>query len=808
MKYIFQTIILLLVLNSSYSQNSLSGYILNQTTQEKIPGAVIYFPDLKTGTISDADGHYQIKGLPSGKFLVVYKMLGFQSLTLQLMIKGETVQNAEMETSAIEAQEVTVTGTSQSTELKENPLAISTINQQSLFQNTSTNLIDNISKKPGINQISTGAAISKPVIRGLGYNRVVVLNNGIRQEGQQWGDEHGIEIDEFSVDRVEIIKGPGSLMYGSDAIAGVVNFLPMNPLPQGQVKLQVMSNYQTNNHLQAYSLMNAGNIKGVNWLWRGSMKQAANYHNRYDGYVYNSGFKEYDVNGSIGINRSWGYSHFYFSSFDQTIAMTEGERDSLGRFIKMINLGDTAVGEIAATGNDLRGYRYDVPRQRVTHRQISNTTKWYLSKSSIMLNLAYQQNNRREYGNVLAPDETDIFLSLQTLNYDLRYQLPELRGWNISVGAGGMYQANATKGIEAIVPGYTLFDLGGYVFVKKELTDKISFSGGVRADERSMQTKALYVDSLDQLSEEKKPDNTEKFQAYSKTFQAMTGSAGLAYMVNKNWTLKLNAARGFRAPNASELAANGRHEGTIRYEIGNIHLKPETSWQGDLGVVLNTDHVSAELSVFYNSIQNYIYAQKLKSQLGGDSISDPLDPAPSFKFVQGNAFLYGGEFSFEIHPHPLDWLHIENSFSMVNAEQLSQPDSMRYLPFIPAPRYQGEIRCEWKQLTHRIKGIYVSASVNHYFEQNRIYSAFGTETKTPSYTLVNVGVGSDLVGKKDQCLLKWNIQVNNIADVAYQNNMSRLKYAAVNPVTGRTGVFAMGRNISFKILIPIDWSVK
>lgn len=808
MKNIFKILSLIFISIHGYSQNSLSGYVLNKTTQEKIPGAVIYFPDLKTGTISDANGQYLIKGLPEGKFLVLYKMLGYQSRTLQLIIKGETIQDAELETSAIEAQEVTVTGTSQSTELKENPLSISTINQQSLFQNTSTNLIDNISKKPGINQISTGAAISKPVIRGLGYNRVVTLNNGIRQEGQQWGDEHGIEIDEFSVDRVEVIKGPGSLMYGSDAIAGVINFLPMNPLPEGQVKLNVLSNYQTNNHLQAYSLMNAGNIKGVNWLLRGSMKQAGNYRNAYDGYVYNSGFKEYDVNGSFGINRSWGYSHVYFSSFDQTIAMTEGERDSLGRFIKQINLGDTAIDEVAALDHDLKGYRYDVPRQRVTHRQISNTTKWYLNQSSIMLNLAYQQNNRREYGNVLVPDETDIFLSLNTLNYDLRYQLPELKGWNMSVGVGGMQQTNATKGKEAIIPSYQLFDAGGYFFLKKELTEKISFSGGLRLDHRSMKTEALYVDSLDQLSQLNINGNMEKFKSYSKTFQAVTGSAGLAYVINKNWSLKLNAARGFRAPNASEIAANGRHEGTIRYEIGNVNLKPETSWQGDLGVILNTDHISAEFSVFYNDIQNYIYAQKLKSQLGGDSISDPIDPAPSFKFVQGHAFLYGGEFSFEIHPHPLDWLHIENAFSMVNAEQLSQPDSMRYLPFIPAPRYQGEIRCEWKQLTKYLKGIYLSLSVNHYFEQNRFYSAFGTETKTPAYTLLNAGIGSDLVNKKDQCVLKWVIQINNMTDVAYQNHMSRLKYAAVNPVTNRTGVFAMGRNISFKILIPVDWSIK
>jgi iron complex outermembrane receptor protein len=162
------------------------------------------------------------------------------------------------------------------------------------------------------------------VVRGLGYNRVVTLNNGARQEGQQWGDEHGVEVDEFSIDRAEIIKGPGSLLYGSDAMAGVINFVAPDPVEEGHITGEATASYQTNNQQQGYSLENAGNLKGLNWLLRGSRKLAGSYQNRYDGRVYNSGFGEWDANGYLGLNKRWGYSHFTFSSFNQEVGLRKG----------------------------------------------------------------------------------------------------------------------------------------------------------------------------------------------------------------------------------------------------------------------------------------------------------------------------------------------------------------------------------------------------------------------------------------------------------------------------------------------------
>ena len=256
-----------------------------------------------------------------------------------------------------------VTGVSQATQRRRSPVPTAVVDRTRLNQTSGSNLVDAIAHTPGVAQITTGAAISKPMVRGLGYNRVITLNNGARQEGQQWGDEHGIEIDAFSVDRAEIIKGPGSLLYGSDTMAGVINFVAPDPITEGRIKGTATTNYQTNNHLQAYSFENSGNLNGLNWLARGTRKVAGDYQNRYDGRVYNSGFNEWDANGYVGLNKSWGYSHLSFSTFNQRLGLMARARDPrTGQFLKEVPSGDSTLS-VPVTAGDLRGYGLAVPQQ-------------------------------------------------------------------------------------------------------------------------------------------------------------------------------------------------------------------------------------------------------------------------------------------------------------------------------------------------------------------------------------------------------------------------------------------------------------
>ena len=193
----------------------------------------------------------------------------------------------------------------------------------------------------------------------------------------------------------------------------------------------------------------------------------------------------------------------------------------------------------------------------------------------------------------------------------------------------------------------------------------------------------------------------------------------------------------------------------------------------------------------------------MTSTSGGDSIPDPSDPAPAYKFAQANATLIGGEIYLDVHPHPFDWLHIENSFSYVQATQNKQSDSTKYLPFIPAAKYRGELKAQFNKLGKNLSNAYIKFALDHYFAQNKFFSAYDTETATPSYTLLSAGLGANLKAYKRSDFMSIYLSVENLADCAYQSHLSRLKYAAQNPLTGRNGVFNMGRNISLKVIFNL-----
>lgn len=297
--------------------------------------------------------------------------------------------------------------------------------------------------------------------------------------------------------------------------------------------------------------------------------------------------------------------------------------------------------------------------------------------------------------------------------------------------------------------------------------------------------------------------NNQKFSEANLLFSGYSGSAGLTYEFTQKVSVKSNISRGYRVPNIAELASNGRHEGSLRYEYGSYNLKPENSWQADFSFLLNAPHISTEISVFQNNINNYIFAKKLLAANSMDSIPNADDPVPAYQYVQGKAQLSGGELTIDVHPHPLDWLHFENGLSAVyGINKRQKADSSRYLPFIPAPRFQSELRAQakrWKNFSN----LFIKLQYQHYWEQNRVLLENRTEATTPAYAIVNAGIGFDVLQKEQRTLFTFYFTVTNILDAAYQNHLSRLKYAAENMMTGRTGVYNTGRNFSFKLVIPL-----
>ena len=664
----------------------------------------------------------------------------------------------------MELKEVTVTGVVGDMKMKETPMPVLMLQAKELHKLPSTNLIDAIAKQPGVSQITTGGGISKPVVRGLGYNRIVVVNDGIHQEGQQWGDEHGIEIDANEVGSVEILKGPASLMYGSDAMGGVLVFKSTPTLPEGSIKSKVNAEYQTNNGLLGASFNLAGNQKGFTWDARFSEKHAHAYKNHFDGYVPNSQFGERAFSFKAGLMRNWGFTNLKFGYYNLTPSIVEGERD-------------TVTGELLSEDGNLLSYRHGLPYQRVYHYKAVSESFINLSSGHLKVIAGYQQNRRKEFEE--SADKCGLYLQLHTLNYDVRYVSEEKAGWKFSTGLNGMGQKSVNLGEEFLIPDYALFDAGIYATASKVL-GRWNLSGGLRFDYRYLDAKGLIE------------DNEVRFEDFTRHFQGITGSLGATCEVTERLDLKINLARGYRAPNISELASNGEHEGSLRYEIGNHNFKPEYSLQADLGLNYATRYFELNAAVFANHISNYIYLHRI------DSIIEP--DLMTFAYAQGEAMLMGFEAGVDIHPFHA--LHIGAAFSYVNAQLLHQPEEMRWLPMMPAPRLSADVKYE---LTHDGKvfnNAYLAARMDWCLEQNHYYAAYDTETATPSYLLLGLSAGTEIMIKGNK-VAELTLIVDNLTDVCYQDHLSRLKYADWNVVTGRRGVFNMGRNIVFKLTVPI-----
>ncbi|MBK7958505.1 MAG: TonB-dependent receptor [Bacteroidetes bacterium] len=549
--------------NPIHAQYSIHGKIKDAQSQQALAGASIYFNDLKAAVNSDEQGNYAMKNLKPGNYLIEINLLNYKTTIQQIQMQSDTIIDFLMLVATKELTEIIITGVTRSTELKRSPIIIKSIDKQLLNEGSSTNLIDALKNVPGLSQIITAGFHFKPVIRGLGYNRIISLHNGIRQEGQQWGDEHGIEIDEYSIDRIEIIKGPGSLMYGSDGIAGVLNFISPKALPIGKTKTQIISNYQSNNQLIGYSFSHSGNKNGLQWLGRFSNKWASNYKNVYDGPVYNTGFRE--INGSLflGVNKKWGHAHLNMSTYNSSANLAEGERDSLGQFIAIRPDGS----EMTVNADDLSGYKIGFPHQAIHHHRISSNNYFILKSGTLHVDLGYQKNLRQEFGDITNPNDIALNFDLNTINYNVRYNLANIKGWETSLGLSGMQQNNQNKGLEFFIPEYNLFDIGGFVFTQKTFNRKWNFAVGIRFDNRWMLGDELILDSIGVPVNSIDSASSIKFNAFNQSYNGLSGSIGLSYQFDQNSTLKLNLSRGFRAPNIAELTSKWQAlKAVFRYE--------------------------------------------------------------------------------------------------------------------------------------------------------------------------------------------------------------------------------------------------
>ncbi|CAM3670221.1 TonB-dependent receptor [Mucilaginibacter galii] len=734
-----------------------TGKVTDAKTNEPIIGATVTISQLKISTSTNANGEFTFDRLPArGRYVVEVRYLGYQTLVKTVDLSTPASFNFALTSSTIEAREVVVTGTLIASTSKNSSTSAAVVNKEEL-QGSYTNLIDALAKQvPGVSQISTGPGISKPVIRGLGYNRVVTLSDGVKQQGQQWGDEHGIEIDQYQADKVEVLRGAASLQYGSDAIGGVINLVePLAPAP-GLIKGEVLSNYSTNNGLSGTSLMLTGNENGFVWRGRGSYQNAYSFKTP-NGYFPNSGYNNTNVSGMLGLNKSWGYSHLNFSYYKNNIGFFDPE----------------SVEELYTTEHSRT---LDFPRQDIRHYKIAFNNNFVIGEGSLKVDLGYQKNQRRELEDSADPS---LFFDLNTYSLDTKYTLPSKNGWEPVIGVSGSWGHSLNKAEEKLIPEYDAYAAGVFGFVKKTYGDN-TVSAGVRYDYIKNNGKQLFE------------EGEEKFTGFKNTFNSISGALGYTHVFNDNVNFKANAGSAFRAPNPAELGSNGVHEGTFRYEVGNGNLSPERSYQADATLEFGTGILTGSLGVYENYVHNFIYA----SNTNNETIEVPtedLGKYPVYRYGQVNANLYGAEASLTIHP--VSYLHFENTFGYTHAQNTTLD---RPLPFIPAGTMHNTLRFEPK-----VKGLnafYLSLGIDNYFKQNRVDATF--ETTTASYTLLNAGIGATF--KLGAQKLKLYVSGYNLTDKRYYDALSRLKPGRLDQTNTALGVYNPGRNITFGFFLPFD----
>ena len=712
------------------AQNAVSGTVTD-SNNKALYGVSIYIQELQKGTLSDVNGNYSLANLPSGKVSISFTLMGYGTQNkVFATTQSQNRFDVQLEPTIFQMDEVVV-ATAFNKLQSQNVMKVAHETIKNLARKGTATLIEGLATIPGIAQVSTGTSIGKPVIRGLSGNRVLVYSQGVRVENQQFGDEHGLGLNDAGVESVEVIKGPASLLYGSDALGGVLYFNTEKFANATTSKANFSQKLFANTLGSNTSLGVKTSGENLKFITRGSFNTHSDYKTAGGERITNTRYQEKDFKTGIGYSNA---------SFSSVIRYNYNQLD----------LGIPENGIVDQSNSK----KVLFPKQAVANHLVSVNNVFFFNKSKLDLDLGYISNTRSEFQN---SDIANLKMKLKTFNYNAKYYLPSWGKMETIIGIQGMRQTNTNSGEEYLIPDALTQDFGVFGTTNYEWKSNV-IQAGLRFDTRNINT-----------------PTQASFVGINKKYTSWNASLGCKTNLSEHFIFRLNLASGFRAPNVAELTSNGIHEGANRYEIGNANLKTEQNLQTDLNLEYKTDHLEFFANGFYNHIANFIYI---------NPTGEVIDNNAVFNYIQNNANLYGGEIGLHFHPHPLDWLHFETSYQTVTGKNQNGD----YLPLIPANNWNNSLRFELND-ANWLKESFATIGLSSTFNQNKVS---GFETRTGGYSIINLGLGGTLHFRKTK--VEVNLNGNNIADKKYIAHLSRLKTDGISNI-GRNIVLGLNFNL-------------
>jgi iron complex outermembrane receptor protein len=766
---------------------SLNGHVTDSATRRPIDGASVYFPQLKLGAVTDRDGSYRIGSLPKGVYDVAVQSVGHATIVRQVELTGAMTLDFAAGISYSSMEQAVITSLGNVTNVRRSTVPVSVVTHAMILEGASNTVIDVIAAQPGVSATTEGVGTTKPQINGLGFDRVLTLTDGLRQEDFQWGDDHGILIDPYAVYDAEIIRGPASLQYGASAEAGVINFKTAPFAPSGTIQGSWLSEYHSNNGYIGNSFHIGGNNNGFVYDFKASGELAHSYWNPKDGYVWGSAWNQGNARLTLGVNRSWGYSRLTLSGLYRRIQVPDGNRDSAtGKF-----LFDTPLGEkTMPTLSNFLSYNATI----ASDKKLGEYQAWWQNsinagKGRFGFDVGFTSSVHHDIDSGTVGENNMVVYDIP---YNLKYFYTDAaKGMKVTTGITGVYEFEHNMAAppepyepDYEIPNYRNVEIGGFGIVEKNIR-ALTLSGGLRYDITNFIGDGLYG-----------------FTPFDNTYRGWSGSVGASYQLPGNNYVKFNISRSFRAPAINELTSNGLNIGSNAVQLGNIDLKPEQGYQVDVAYGNAGRDVSFEVDGFYNHISHFIFADRT------DSVSQGY---PVYEYVSSNtAVLTGVSGYLNIHPASAKWFELNNGFTYIYSFLPHASDSTRHVPWTPAPHLHSEFKFRLDDKSgSAFSRSYFKVGMTAYLAQNNIYSALHTEVPSAAYTLFNVGFGTDMVNSRTaRVVCSFYFNCTNLTNVGYADHLNLAQYFyaqngnAVTVTNQRQGVFNMGRDFTFKVVFP------